>query len=159
MCHEYKDSRKKDFDDVKKITRETIMEIYPKYYPHGAVRFFAEHHSDENIMRDIRAGIVYLLISDEGIPAGTVTLTNNEIDRLFVLPPFQRRGYGKSLMDMAEEKISSAYDVIVLHASLPAKSIYLKRGYHEIDYIKIDTGHGDYLCADVMEKKVEGDNE
>lgn len=32
--------------------------------------------------------------------------------------------------------------------------IYLKRGYHEIDYIKIDTGHGDYLCADVMEKKV-----
>ena len=31
--------------------------------------------------------------------------------------------------------------------------------YHEIDYIKIDTGHGDYLCADVMEKKLEGDNE
>ena len=24
---------------------------------------------------------------------------------------------------------------------------------------KIDTGHGDYICADVMEKKVEGDNE
>ena len=100
-------AEEKDFNDVKKITRETIMEIYPKYYPHGAVRFFAEHHSDENIMRDIRAGIVYLLISDEGIPAGTVTLTNNEIDRLFVLPSFQRRGYGKSLMDMAEEKISS----------------------------------------------------
>lgn len=59
-------AEEKDFDDVKKITRETIMEIYPKYYPHGAVRFFAEHHSDENIMRDIRAGIVYLLISDEG---------------------------------------------------------------------------------------------
>ena len=77
-------AEEKDFDDVKKITRETIMEIYPKYYPHGAVRFFAEHHSDENI---------------------------------------------------------------------------LKRGYHEIDYIKIDTGHGDYLCADVMEKIVEGDNE
>jgi len=29
----------------------------------------------------------------------------------------------------------------------------------DFDYIKIDTGHGDYLCADVMEKKVEGDNE
>ena len=118
-------AEEKDFDDVKKITRETIMEIYPMYYPHGAVLFFAEHHSDENIMRDIRTGIVYLLISDEGIPVGTVTLTNNEIDRLFVLPSFQHRGYGRTLMDMAEEKISSAYDVIVLHASLPAKSIYL----------------------------------
>ena len=31
----------------------------------------------------------------------------------------------------------------------------VKRGYHEVDYIKIDTGHGDYLCADVMEKKIE----
>ncbi len=67
-------AEEKDFDDVKKITRETIMEIYPMYYPHGAVLFFAEHHSDENIMRDIRTGIVYLLISDEGIPVGTVTL-------------------------------------------------------------------------------------
>ena len=45
-------AEEKDFDDVKKITRETIMEIYPMYYPHGAVLFFAEHHSDENIMRD-----------------------------------------------------------------------------------------------------------
>lgn len=143
----------KDFDTVKKIAQETIMEIYPKYYPQGAVLFFSEHHSDENILRDIRSGIVYLLISDEDIPAGTVTLTDNEVDRLFVLPSFQHRGYGRALMDMAEEKISSAYDVIVLHASLPAKSIYLKRGYREVDYIKIDTGHGDYLCADVMEKK------
>ena len=24
---------------------------------------------------------------------------------------------------------------------------------------KTDTGHGDYLCADVMEKKAGGDNE
>lgn len=143
----------KDFDTVKKIAQETIREIYPKYYPQGAVLFFSEHHSDENILRDIRSGIVYLLISDEDIPAGTVTLTDNEVDRLFVLPSFQHRGYGRALMDMAEEKISSAYDVIVLHASLPAKSIYLKRGYREVDYIKIDTGHGDYLCADVMEKK------
>ena len=149
-------AEEKDFDVIKKITRETIMEIYPKYYPHGAVLFFTEYHSDENIMRDIRDGIVYLLISDEGIPVGTVTLTNNEIGRFFVLPSFQHRGYGKMLMDMAEEKISSAYEAIILHASLPAKSIYLKRGYHDIDYIKIDTGHGDYLCADVMEKKVEG---
>ena len=152
-------AEEKDFNVVKKIARETIMEIYPMYYPHGAVLFFAEHHSDENIMRDIRAGIVYLLISDEGTPAGTITLTNNEIDRLFVLPSFQHRGYGRTLMDMAEEKISSVYDVIILHASLPAKSIYLKRGYCEVDYIKIDTGHGDYLCADVMEKKAGGNNE
>ena len=94
-------AEEKDFNAVKKIVRETIMEIYPMYYPQGAVLFFAEHHSDENIMRDIRAGIVYLLISDEGIPAGTITLTNNEIDRIFVLPSYQHRCYGRTLIDMA----------------------------------------------------------
>lgn len=145
-------AQEQDFDTVKKITQDTIREIYPKYYPQGAVRFFAEHHSDEKIMSDISKGIVYLLISDEGQPAGTVTLTDNEIDRLFVLPSFQHKGYGRALMDMAEEKILSSYDSVILHASLPAKSIYLKRGYREIDYLKIDTGHGDFLCADVMQK-------
>ena len=29
-----------DFDIVKKITHKTIKEIYPHYYPNGAVVFF-----------------------------------------------------------------------------------------------------------------------
>lgn len=143
----------KDLAAVKEIVQTTIREVYPKYYPAGAVEFFSEHHSDEKIMRDIDAGIVYLLVTDDGVPAGTVTLTDNEIDRLFVLPVFQGKGYGRALLDLAEDTISRSYDVIILHASLPAKSIYLKRGFHEVNYIKIDTGRGDFLCADVMEKK------
>ena len=142
-----------DFEAVKKITQETIHAVYPKYYPAGAVRFFSEHHADEKIMRDITAGIVYLVVDDSCVPAGTVTLTDNEVDRLFVLPEFQGRGYGRALLDFAEERISEKYDVIILHASLPAKNIYLKRGFREVDYLKIDTGYGDFLCADGMEKK------
>ena len=142
-----------DFEIIKKITQETIHAVYPKYYPAGAVRFFSEHHADEKIMRDIDAGIVYLVITDDGESAGTVTLTDNEVDRLFVLPEFQGKGYGRSLLDFAEARISEKYDVIILHASLPAKNIYLKRGFREVDYLKIDTGYGDFLCADVMEKK------
>lgn len=147
-------AERSDLETVKRITQETIKEIYPLYYPAGAVRFFSEHHSDGNILRDIEAGIVYLLISDEGLPAGTVTIEGNKINRLFVLPSFQHRGYGRALMDMAEKNIGASYASVILHASLPAKSIYLKRGYKEIDYIKIDTKHGDYLCADMMEKSI-----
>lgn len=143
-----------DFETVKKITQETIHAVYPKYYPAGAVRSFSDHHADENIMHDINAGIVYVLVTDDGEPSGTVTLTDNEVDRLFVLPEYQGMGYGRALLDFAEERIAEVYDVITLYASLPAKSIYLKRGYREVDYIKLDTGHGDFLCADVMEKKV-----
>ena len=145
-------AEEKDFNTVKDITQDTIKSAYPKYYPQGAVIFFSEYHSDEKIIRDIRAGNVYLLISEEDIPAGTVTISDNEIDRLFVLPSFQHRGYGKALLDMAEEKIYSSYDVIKLFASLQAKNMYLKRGYTEVEYLTIDTGHNDYLCTSVMER-------
>ena len=144
----------KDFDIVKSITQDTIMTVYPKYYPEGAVRFFSDHHSDESIRRDIIAERVWLVITDEGVPAGTVTLSGNEIDRLFVLPSFQHKGYGKALLDHAEKEILKNYDKIVIHASLPAKKIYLLRGFHETEYNILDTGHGDYLCFDKMEKGI-----
>ncbi|MBO7452371.1 MAG: GNAT family N-acetyltransferase [Clostridiales bacterium] len=146
----------KDFETVKTITQDTIKEVYPKYYPDGAVKFFSNHHSDENIRRDINNGRVYLLITDDKEMAGTVTLSNDEIDRLFVLPSYQHKGYGRMLLDFAEKEIAKSYDKIVIHASLPAKKIYLKRGFHEVEYNILDTGYGDYLCFDKMERNTYG---
>ncbi len=142
-----------DFESVRDITQTTIRSVYPNYYPEGAVEFFSAHHSDEKIMEDIEKGCVYLLDA-EGVAAGTVTVAGNEINRLFVLPSYQHKGYGRALMDFAEQKIASAYDEVILDASLPAKSIYLKRGYKETEYNKIKTSNGDYLCYDVMRREL-----
>ena len=141
------------FENVKSIVMDTIKEIYPHYYPAGAVDFFISHHSDDNIMHDINKGIVYLLIDEEKV-VGTVTLQGNEINRLFVLPQFQGMGYGTALLVFAEKKISEYYDTIRLYASFAAKQMYLKRGYTDIEYHKIKTENGDYLCVDIMEKYV-----
>ncbi|MBR3393758.1 MAG: GNAT family N-acetyltransferase [Firmicutes bacterium] len=145
----------KEFEIVKQITQTTIHAVYPKYYPAGAVEFFARHHSDERIRKDIEDGIVYVL-TDEGVCAGTVTVADNEINRLFVLPEYQHRGFGRALLDFAEEKVSASFDTIRMDASLPAKKIYLLRGYKETEYHMIPTGDGDYLCYDVMEKTTRG---
>ena len=141
-----------DLDTVSHITQTTIRVIYPRYYPSGAVGFFSRHHSDDKILADIEAGNVYLLINGED-PAGTVTVTENHIHRLFVLPEYQGQGFGRALMDFAEEKILVSYDTIELDASLPAKKIYLKRGYRETEYNVITTDNGDRLCHDVMIKE------
>ncbi len=140
-----------DFETVRRITQETIRAVYPRYYPFGAVEFFCRHHSDENIQADIASGKVYLLCDDETV-VGTVTVSGNGINRLFVLPQFQRRGCGRALLDFAEQKILTRYDTIRIDASLPAKQIYLKRGYLETEYHMIRTENGDYLCYDVMER-------
>ena len=142
-------ANKCDFEVVRKITRTTIESIYPRYYPEGAVQFFLTHHSDEHIMEDISDGKVSVLYAD-GKPVGTVTVSGNSINRLFVLPKYQHKGYGKTLLDFAEKKILKSYECVQLDASYPAKGIYLKRGYREIDYNIIETDTGDYLCYDVM---------
>ena len=138
-----------DFPAVKDITQATIGAVYPRYYPAGAVDFFRRHHSDGRIRADIAAGKVFLL-SDGGAAVGTVTVDGDEIRRLFVLPEHQRKGFGKALLGFAEREILSAHDAIRIDASLPAKGLYLKRGYRETEYHTIVADNGDRLCYDVM---------
>ena len=109
---------------------------------------------DENIKNDVRNGIVYLCFDNENNAVGTVTVKENEICRLFVLPEQQGKGYGKELISFAENKISEKYNEIILHASLPAKAIYLKRGYKEVEFHSVKTENGDYLCYDMMIKQI-----
>ena len=142
----------KDLDDVISITQTTIMAVYPKYYPAGAVEFFSKHHSDEKVKADIEAGLVYIL-EDEGKGVGTVTVSGNHINRLFVLPECQGKGFGGRLIAFAEELVSQKYGHAELSASFPAKAIYLKKGYEATEFHSILTENGDYLCYDYMKKE------
>lgn len=140
-----------DFEEVKRITQNTIKQIYPHYYPIGAVEFFQEHHSNDSIMRDIIQEKVYLVKNgQENI--GTVTIDGNEINRFFVLPEFQRKGYGTAIMRNIEERIFEDYPEIQLHASLPGKKLYVKRGYFEVEYRTKMVAHDDWICIDIMKK-------
>lgn len=139
-------------DIITELVRETIKAVYPKYYPAGAVEFFLAHHKPEKIASDIEAGKVYV-IEQDGIIVGTVTIYWNGIERLFVEPSKQGNGYGGQLIDFAENMIFEHSETVRLDSSLPAKSIYIKRGYKEKEYGKILTDNGDYLCYDIMERK------
>lgn len=143
----------KDIEAVIHITHTTIEAIYPHYYPRGAVDFFLSHHNRTAIKRDINGGNVFIL-RQNGIPAGTVTVNGNELNRLFVLPEFQGKGLGSQLMKFAEKKISENFAEICLSASLPAKEIYLSKGYTPAEYHMIKTDNGDFLCYDVMTKSL-----
>ena len=143
-----------DFNTVKKISESTISEIYPHYYPKGAVEFFLSHHSNSNICNDIKLRQVYLCFDTEQNAVGTITIKNNEICRFFVLPLYQKKGYGAEMLDYAEKLISNKFSNIVVVASLPAKNLYLKREYKSIEYNIIPTDDNDFLCYDVMEKQL-----
>lgn len=65
-----------ELEKIKDIVYQTIEEIYPHYYPEGAVAFFLSHHNENIIMEDIKQQNVYVLEeSHECI--GTVTGKEN----------------------------------------------------------------------------------
>ncbi len=146
-------AERKDIELVRTITYRTIEEIYPRYYPEGAVAFFLAHHSKENIEADIGAGDVFLMEA-EGIVTGTVTVKVSEINRLFILPQYQGKGYGRELLRFSEQMIAEKSEKIEVSASFPAKEMYLKHGYKEISSHSILTENGDFLCYDLMEKRI-----
>ncbi|MDO4944532.1 MAG: GNAT family N-acetyltransferase [Ruminococcus sp.] len=148
-----KTAKTADFDTVKEITVKTIAAIYPHYYPKGAVEFFLEHHNDENITYDIHSNKVFLCFDNEHNPVGTATIKDNEICRLFVLPKYQGNGYGRELLEFCEKAIFEKYDEILPDAPLPAKRIYLKRGYTSTETNLIKVNYDDFLYYDVMSKK------
>lgn len=144
-------ARADNLAQIAAVVRRTVSEIYPNYYPQGAVEFFLNHHSPEAIAADIAAGRVFAAVCD-GALMGTVTVKDSEILRLFVLPDYQGKGIGGSLLDFAEHQIVRQHSAATLAASLPAKAFYRKRGYGETDFHQITTPNGDVLCYDTMEK-------
>lgn len=143
-----------DLERVLQITHDTISEIYSHYYADGVVDFFSKHHSRENVLSDIENGIVWLL-EENGCLVGTVTVKKNAVNRLFVLPEYQSRGYGSQLMDFAENKIAEKFGYVHIDSSLAAKEMYLKRGYKEKKTCGIQAENGDILIYDEMEKRVD----
>lgn len=150
---EYIRATLEDTERIYKIVQDTIKMVYPKYYPKEVVDFFCEHHSMDNVIRDINLGVVGVLM-DDGIMIGTGCYQDNHITRVYVLPEFQGRGYGSYIMQQLENRIAEFYDSVFLDASLPAAHLYEKRGYQTIRHDKWNVENDAVLVYEIMEKKL-----
>lgn len=136
---------------VFRLVQDTIRSIYPNYYLPEIVDFFASLHSQEAISRDIAAGRVYVLLDGPRL-AGTGTLRENHITRVFAAPDFLGKGVGHLIMEPLEGIIFENYDTAYLDASLPAGRFYDRRGYRTVRHEKWPVENGRILVYEVMEK-------
>jgi len=147
------------FKDVFDIVHKTIEGIYPKYYPRGAVDFFHNHHSEENMKKQLSNEFT-LVLFDKDKFFGTGTLFENEIKRFFILPEYQGKGYGKILLNELEKNVEkNRYSKIILNSSLGAVEFYRRNNYVYKDYVTKRLSDGDYLCYLDMEKDISGKGE
>lgn len=148
---EYIKATENDTEEILAIVQDTIRTVYPRYYPQEVVEFFASLHCRENIVRDIKGGLVGVLRVDGGI-VGTGCYQDDHITRVYVKPEFQGKGYGSYIMQCLEDEISANYDTAYLDASLPASHLYEKRGYQTLQHEKWNVDNGRVLVYEIMAK-------
>lgn len=149
----YELAKPEDLQAVYDVVQHTIKTIYPKYYPAEVVDFFSEHHSREAIAKDIENGYVSVLKIDGNIVA-TGCFADNHITRVYVLPEYQKKGYGTFIMKTIEIQIGEKYDKAYLDASLSAAGLYEKLGFATINHERYPVENGVILVYEVMEKEL-----
>lgn len=145
-------ANKKDAAEVYALIKESILAVYPSYYSPAVTAWFGNDvHSLEKVASDIAAGRVYVLRGAR--ICGTVTVWEDHIEGLFVLPGFGCRGFGSELLRFAESLIAEKFRVARLESSAPAERFYRERGYQTV---REETAQvfGETLRYPCMEKEI-----
>ena len=95
--------------------------------------FIAIHtpeHQEMYLRRKIEEGSrVFMLI--EQIPVGIVSLKNNMIEDLYVLPAYQNQGFGSMLLQYAIAQCANTPTLWILENNHLAEKLYRRAGFKE----------------------------
>lgn len=114
----------------------------------------------EGLAESMVDGQFFYVLKEEGVAQGFVALRTLEdrvrIEKLYLMPNVQGKGFGKALIDFASEKTRLKGKGILelnVNRNNPAYHFYLKQGFEVIE--TIDIPYYDYVLNDyVMQKEV-----
>ena len=145
---------KEDLQSVYQLIQNTIDISYQEAYPKGAVEFFKNYHSDEQIEKDALEGYTAVLELNNKI-IGTGTLVGSNVRRVFIDPSYQLKGFGKLIMKNLEKKAYlNGLKTIDLDSSLVSKRFYDSLGYIAVKKDVIMVENNQRLDFYKMEKKL-----
>ena len=117
-------------------------------------------YTAEALAESMVNGQFFYILKEGGIGQGFIALKTLEdklrIEKLYIMPGVQGKGFGKTLIDFAVEKARSKGRSIVelnVNRSNPAYHFYLKQGFHVTE--RVDIPYYDYILDDyVMQRDV-----
>lgn len=96
---------------------------------------FVEQHTPEAqtayLRRELAAGKQLFLLVDAQQPVGIVSVDDDLIENLYVLPDQQRKGYGSQLLSFAISQCKGAARLWLLSNNEEAYCFYVKNGFLE----------------------------
>lgn len=155
-----RNEEEKDYERVEEITREAFWNIYipgcMEHYLVHVMRFHKDFLPELDFVievdKQIIGNIMYTktkLVDESGEEKDILTF-----GPVSILPKYQRKGYGKKLMEYSFEKAASMdYDIIVIYGN---PNNYVSRGFKSCKKYNISLENGTYPSA-MMVKELKPD--
>ena len=110
------------------IHAESWQESHRSFCSDAFIAKHTPHAQTEHLRREIAAGKQGFLLIDD-IPLGIVTIYDSLIENLYILPAYQRKGYGSALLEFAIGQCASAPTLWILSNNEGARRLYARRGF------------------------------
>lgn len=130
-----------DIEDVQKIAFETWRETYKNIIPQDLQTLFLNrNYSDMMLMKRMEKTIM-LIIEREGVPIGFANFTITDVDgdseltAMYILPNYQKNGYGKKLLQEVLTKLSDANKLFVYvdEQNKIGRNFYQQQGFKFVE--------------------------
>lgn len=118
-------------------------------------------YSQAGLLASMQEGCVFYLAQENDRPVGFIALKEKpdtllRIEKIYLLPEVQGKGYGKELLDFAVEQARRAQlPIVELNVNRKNKAyyFYLKQGFEVVE--EVDIPYYDFVMDDyVMQKQI-----
>lgn len=139
----------RDAEEVSAVIHRVLRVSNAPDYPPEGIREMLELYTAANLREQAGGEHLYVLRDGEkiigcgGIAPHMGSRTESILVTVFILPEYQRKGVGRTLMGTLEaDPYFLRAERVVIHSSITARDFYLKLGYQFSDGVGTPDGEG-----------------
>ena len=118
--------RNEDFDAVTILWRISREKSLPEFQLEKGHFFFEDRdYFQKQIVKNNQIWVV----ESQNYPVGFMAMNNDFVDQLYIDPNHQRRGIGRSLLNLARERSPDHVWLYTLQVNTSAREFYEKNGF------------------------------
>ena len=123
----------KNIDIAAAIHSESWQDSHKSFCSSEFVEKHKQEHQKKYLLKKIKNGTVVYMMFEEASQKniGIVSVTENLIEDLYVLPSEQNKGYGTSLLRFACSKCTNCPTLWILENNSNAARLYRREGFSE----------------------------
>ena len=123
----------KNIDIAAAIHSESWQDSHKSFCAPEFVKEYTQEHQKKYLLEKIKNGTVVYMMFDEALEkdVGIVSVTENLIEDLYILPSEQNTGYGTTLLRFACGKCKTSPTLWILENNSNAARLYRREGFSE----------------------------